>query len=245
MKTPQINVGQVPGHHNRDLALSTQRLQRGKGYRNCNTVILVPAYKAIPPKVVQSWMNLMTPMNQMALRIFMENMEVGDAYTEGVKFVLGHQDLKSWPYLLTLEHDNMPPPDGLLKLIESIEGGVDGQKYDAMGGLYWTKGEGGQPMIYGDPHEVPLNFRPQIPQLDTVQRCNGLGMGFTLFRISAFEKVAPPWFKTLQEYEPGRGGKAFTQDLYFFSEGGKVGLRFACDTRVKVGHYDYETDTVW
>ena len=70
--------------------------------------------------------------------------------------------------------------------------------FDAIGGLYWTKGENGQPMIYGNPNEMPKNFRPQVPIVDGLQPCNGLGMGFTLFKLSMFRKIDKPWFKTLQ-----------------------------------------------
>ena len=144
--------------------------------------------------------------------------------------ILGHPELKNWKYLLTLEEDNIPPPDGLLKLYEGIG------KYDAIGGLYWTKGEGGMPMIYGDPKEMPRNYRPQVPQLDKVQECNGLGMGFTLFKISMFKKVEKPWFKTLQN---------MTQDLFFFDKAAKDGFRFAVDNRVKVGHMDPTSGMIW
>jgi len=141
----------------------------------------------------------------------------------------------------------MPPPDGLLKLYESIEGEVNGVKYDCVGGLYWTKGEGGMPMIYGDPQVMPKNFIPQMPTLEGVQEANGLGMGFNLWRMQMFldAKIPKPLFKTLQDFTPGVGAKAYTQDLYFFENAAKFGYRFACDTRVKVGHLDVLTGIVW
>ena len=116
---------------------------------------------------------------------------MGEAYNAAVDVILGNEQLAKFKYLLTLEEDNMPPPDGLLKLYESID------EFAAVGGLYWTKGEGGQPMIYGDPKGV-LSFQPQQVQVDTVQECNGLGMGFTLFRIEDFGPKDKPWFKTVQ-----------------------------------------------
>jgi len=39
--------------------------------------------------------------------------------------------------------------------------------------------------------------------------------------------------------------KAATQDLYFFQEAAKYGYRFACDTRVKVGHWDNASQIMW
>jgi hypothetical protein len=73
----------------------------------------------------------------------------------------------------------------------------------------------------------------------------GLGMGFTLFKMSMFKKVENPWFKTLQEYQYGKGGSAATQDLFFFSKAGREGFRFASDNRVKVGHLDSNTGEIW
>src|SRR5439155_14163954 len=90
--------------------------------------------------------------------IFGENDEVGVAYQKLFDMILGHPELSKWKYILTVEEDNLPPQMGLLKLYESIE-----QGYDVVGGLYWVKGETGQPMIYGDPKVMPRNFVPQVP----------------------------------------------------------------------------------
>lgn len=231
------------GFHNADLERSRARLLHGQTYQNLSTVWVTPIPQdppSIPAKVVfQSWLNLMTPMNQPVFRLPVYGMEVGDAYNHAVETILGNPQLSKFKYMLTVEWDNLPPPDGLLKLFESIK------DYDAVGGLYWTKGDAGQPMIYGDPKVMPRNFVPQMPVPDSVQRCNGLGMGFTLFRMSMFKKVERPWFKTLQEYSTSSGARAATQDLYFFQNAAKVGCKFACDTRVKVGHMDVTTGDVW
>jgi hypothetical protein len=71
-------------------------------------------------------------------------------------------------------------------------------------------------------------------------------MGFNLFKMDLFrdEKIPRPWFKTLQEYGP-EGARAMTQDLYFFENARNAGHRVACDTRVRVGHFDINTDIVW
>ena len=166
-------------------------------------------------------------------------MRWGRRTTPPSSVVLGNEQPAKFKYLLTLEEDNLPPPDGLLKLYESID------EFAAVGGLYWTKGEGGQPMIYGDPKAV-LSFQPQQVQVDTVQECNGLGMGFTLFRIEDFQEEDKPWFKTVQEWDPQtRACRHGTQDLYYFANLRKRGLRVACDTRVKVGHLDVREGMVW
>lgn len=240
MSEPQIILSNPEGIHNQDLEASRERLKKGKQYRDLSTICIVPTRGVIPARVVENWMGLMTPMNNAFFRMFVSGMEVGDAYNSAIDIILAHEQLSKFKYVLTLEEDNLPPPDGLLKLYESID------EYQAVGGLYWTKGEGGQPMIYGDPKGV-LTFQPQLVQADTVQECNGLGMGFTLFDLDLFRdgKIEKPWFKTVQEYDPATGVQSGTQDLFFFAKARKAGYRVASDNRVKVGHFDPQTGIVW
>jgi hypothetical protein len=80
---------------------------------------------------------------------------------------------------------------------------------------------------------------------DTVQEANGLGQGFNLFKLSMFKELPKPWFKTLQEYNPNTGVRCYTQDLYFYENASKYGYKFACDTRIKVGHLDKQSGIVW
>lgn len=241
MTKPQILVPSDAGIHNAsDYAT---RLEKQKTYRDLSTVIVCPTRGMIPARIVQNWQGMIRPMNQKVVGpIFMEGMEVGEAYNQVIKMILENPDLSDFKFLLTIEEDNAPPPDGLVKLYESID------EYDAVGGLYWTKGEGGQPMCYGDPNVMPLNFIPQVPQPDTVTACNGLGMGFTLFRMEMFKDKRfeyGSWFKTKQEVVPGLGAQVYTQDLWFFQKAHELGYKVACDSRVKVGHYDAVNQIMW
>jgi hypothetical protein len=237
MSKPQILVPDTAGIHN--ASDYVERLEKEKSYRDLSTIIICPTRGLIPARIVQAWQGLARPMNQKVFGpIFMEGMEVGEAYNQAIKMILENPEFSTCKFLLTIEEDNAPPPDGLLKLYESIDG------YDAIGGLYWTKGENGQPMCYGDPKTMPLNFIPQIPQPDTITPCNGLGQGFTLFRLEMFRDKGfeyGQWFKTLN----GEEGKTYTQDLYFFQKARELGYKFACDARVKVGHYDHANQLMW
>ena len=227
------------GYHNQNLDQSIARLHRGQTYKDLSTVWITVTRGLLKTKVVSSWMSVQRPMNQPFFGpLFIENEEVGEGYQKAFEMVLNHPELSKWKYILTVEEDNLPPPDGVLKLYESIK------DYDCVGGLYWCKGPEGAAMIYGDPAIMPRNFVPQPPKPDTVQHCNGLGMGFDLWKIDTLKTklkdMPKPWFKTIQE-----NGKSFTQDLYFFHEAAKYGFKCACDTRVKVGHLDVNTGMVW
>lgn len=238
---PQILSSYDPGRHSIDLEKTVSRLDRGAAYKDQSTIIVVPALGSIPTKAVASWWNLYTPPNQKVAKIFAVGMEVGAAYSNTIEAILSNDDLKNWRYLLCLEHDNVPPPDGLVKLLETAEAHPE---FDAIGGLYFTKGEGGQPQIWGNPKEFPLNFKPCPPDISGgLVECNGTGMGFTLFRLDMFkdDRLRKPWFKTTASQSEG----AFTQDLYFWVDAKKHGFRCAIDCSVKVGHYDLASDIVW
>lgn len=239
MSEPKILIEDWQGRHNASDYVS--RLEKSKIYKDLSTVCIVPTRGQIDYRVVQNWWGIMSPMNHKFMRMFVSGMEVGAAYNSAIEQILAHPELSKWKYILTLEEDNLAPPDGLLKLYENIE------DYGAVGGLYWTKGEAGQPMCYGDPKAIPLAMNPIIPQPEAITECNGLGMGFTLFKLDMFrdERIEKPWFRTMQSYQPGVGVQCFTQDLWFFQNAKKAGYRFACDSRVKVGHLDAASGIVW
>jgi hypothetical protein len=230
----------VGGRHNADAA-STTRLIAGGSWKRQRVVVLLPTAAMIPAKVALSHWNLIFPPNNGVVRWLCLGMEVGEAYSEAIAQVLAHPDLSTWEYILTLEHDNMPPADGVLKLIARMEAHPE---FACVGGLYWTKGEGGVPQIWGDPADPVLNFRPQVPRPGELVECCGTGMGFNLWRLSVFkdDRLRRPWFRTMTGVE-GQG--VGTQDLYFWGDARKYGYRCAIDCGVLVGHYDSAADLIW
>jgi hypothetical protein len=232
---PQI-ISPDYGKHNQDLEATAKRVSESSAWKKLDTIVIIPAGPQIPTKVVMSWMNLYSPPNNQLFRmptIGAVNMEVGEAFSQTIEYILQHPQLSAFKYILTLEHDNIPPPDGLIKLQQQMEAHPE---YDCIGGLYFTKGEGGMPQIWGDPRDPTTNFRPQIPIPGALVECCGTGMGFNLWRTDMFRdpELPKPWFKTQTE-----GGVA-TQDLYFWSRARPLGYRCAVDTEIKVGHYDLE-----
>ena len=240
---PQILAADY-GRHNEMLEESIKRLEYQGSYKDLSTIILVPGFGQMPTKCVASWMNMITPPNGKIYRMWALGMEVGEAFSQSISMILAHPELSKFKYLLTLEHDNTPPPDGLVKLLARMEAHPE---YACIGGLYWTKGDGGVPQIWGDPKDPILNFRPQRPVPGELVECCGTGMGFNLFRLDVFkdERLRKPWFKT----QCGADGVG-TQDLYFWSDARKYGYRAAIDCDVLVGHYDLDgkfgpPDTTW
>ena len=239
----QLIIQDFAGAHNTDKGTGA-RLLKGGSWKRQRIAVIIPAGDSIPAKVALSHWNLAFPPNNGVVRILAQGMEVGDAYSQAIAGVLAHPDLQTWEYLLTVEHDNLPPSDGVVRLIEQMEAH---QEYACIGGLYFTKGPGGVPQIWGDPRDSVLNFRPQVPVDGQLVECCGTGMGFNLWRLKMFKdtRLRQPWFKTVA----GKEGVG-TQDLYFWADARKYGYRCAIDCSVKVGHYDLTgqfgpPDMVW
>jgi hypothetical protein len=227
------------GRHNESIEGSYSRILKGATWKKQRIVLIMPSADDIPVRVAFAHWNLIFPPNQPMYRFLALGMEVGDAYNHAIENILAHPELSQWEYILTVEADNMPPPDGALKLIAAMD---EHPEFACIGGLYWTKGEGGVPQIWGDPSDPVPNFRPQPPRTGQLQECCGTGMGFNLWRISMFkdEKLRKPWFKTQAGIE-GVG----TQDLYAWSDFRKFGYRCAIDNRVLVGHFDKVSGIAW
>ena len=77
MSEPQIILGGDLGVHNSDLEASSERLKKGKQYRDLSTVCVVPTRGMIPARVVENWMGLMMPMNNAFFRIFVSGWRWG------------------------------------------------------------------------------------------------------------------------------------------------------------------------
>ena len=138
------------GGHNADLKKSIERVGRSNMYRDLSTIIICPTRGMFPTRVVQSWIKLQQPLNQQVYGpIFAESMKVDAAYNALIEYILSHETLSKCKYILTIEEDNLPPTDGLLKLYESMD------EYDVVGGLYWSKSKDGFPMMFGDPEKGP------------------------------------------------------------------------------------------
>jgi hypothetical protein len=220
----------------------------GSTYADNSTVVVIPTRGMIHHKVVSAWQGLMTPMNQKRAIMFAAGHEVGQAYDAMIKTIIAHPELSKWKYVLTLEDDNLPPMDAHIRLLETIEYG----KFDAVSGIYFTKGPYNMAMAYGDPAEYKrtgvLDFRPRdvraALEQGNVMPVNGIAMGCALWRLEMFKQLPPPWFVSVSDLTPD-GPAGWTQDLYFCNTAIRAGKTFAVDLRVKVGHMDVATEEVY
>jgi hypothetical protein len=231
------------------LGFDRVHVMHGGSYKPSRTVVIAPTRGMIHHRTVAAWQSLMAPMNQARAFLLCAGDEVGTAYNKMIANILADPQLSTWEYVLTLEDDNLPPPDAHIRLLESIG------DFDAVSGIYFTKGDFNAPMAYGDPQTYRatgvLDFAPFSPHVvsdaltrGTTLEVNGIAMGCALWKMDLFRKVAAPWFVTVSDVVDGVP-KAYTQDLNFCERAVRQGCRFAVDFRVKVGHIDVRTGEVY
>ena len=63
---------------------------------------------------------------------------------DGQNMIVQEAVTKGYEWVLLIEHDTCPPPDGFIRFNEYIRSG----KYPMVSGLYYTKSEPAEPMIY-------------------------------------------------------------------------------------------------
>lgn len=226
----------------------------GSTYKDNSTIVIVPSRDPMfHHRIVQAWQSLITPMNQKRAFLFCIGDEVGVAYDNMIRNILSNPELSKWKYIMTLEADNLVPPDAHVRLLEAIEGVGTNIKFDAVSGIYFTKGEVNMPMAYGDADEYlrtgVLDFRPRDIRTalsrGQIMEVNGIAMGCSLYRMELFKEMQAPWFVTVADIVEGKGTQGFTQDLYFCKNAKERGKRFAVDMRVKVGHLDFASNVVY
>ena len=229
--------------------------------------------------VVDAWEMVDMPMNQARTgRIRAKNMEVGEAYNYLFKLCLEEEEtakvyahaeyvslIQSTRFVWTTEHDNIQPTNAITGLMSAIYTCPDcGEEiededawtcpnghhgYDAVSGLYFTKGVPPCPMAYGDPKNGPDDFRPRavkdaVKEKRTIE-VNGIAMGGAIWRKDLFRKVSYPWFQTIdKDNMNGTGGG--TQDLVFCRKAKEeAGARFGVNCAVKIGHIQLRTGTTF
>lgn len=223
--------------------LNCKKCKTKNDYTQTNLTGLNPAF-------ISSMKNLIKPMNVPCLEIFVPGREVGDAYNQAVEMILSNPALNKFKYLLTVEHDNLIPfiPNTLGPLMMMYE---HMDKFDVVGGLYRLKGEPPVPLIYGDPKQKRENpagmFKVRYDwKVGDLVECNGMGMGFTLFKMDIFKdkRWKKPYFASVNEHRE-TGPALYTQDLNFFEQMRGLGYRCAVDTRVVLAHMDLATGAIY
>ena len=190
--------------------------------------------------------NLVMPTNFNKVNVQTDGMEVGDARNKAAQLVL---EAKPRPkYLFFLDYDVLPAHDAVQKLLYRAQTNPD---YDIFAGVYCSKVELSEPLIYKSWGEGPYwDWTVGDILSDGIV---GVHMGCTLIRTSLFERLSHsdenPWFLTQNRAEFNSTGLQFihgTEDLHFCKRAvEEIGAKIMVDTSVLCGHIDNSTGRIY
>lgn len=169
---------------------------------------------------------LTKPMFSSYVPISPDSMEVADARNECVK--IAREAGAEW--LFFVDYDVMPPPNALVKLISHDR--------PIVGGVYHSKSIPSWPLLYvkGWPGAFEDYEKGDLVSV------HGMGMGCTLIKMEVFDKIDPPWFKTVPGYvkeNPNVVLPHLTEDTYFCDKARAAGFEIVADTEVQCPHVDW------
>lgn len=224
-------------------------------YQDKSIVCVIPTRGMVDIRVVDAWFKLITPINHKFTKLFMSGGELADSYNTAIITILNHPDLQNTRWLLTMEDDNIPPPDGILKLVDSmLKHENDGDKYWAISGTYFTKPSRDYiehaPIAFGCGDTGKWNMMtPPLKDDGSVTQCCLIPQGFTLYDLNIFRKLEYPWFKTVEYHDSSRNifdkNVCATQDAYLFENMWNNNMKIGCRGDIRVGHLDPKTNEIW
>lgn len=194
-------------------------------------------------------MRLNVPYGYNAAELACDGFEIGEARTK----VVGRCREVGADWLLFIDYDVLMPPMGFKQLMYRT---VTHPDYDIFAGVYCVKEDPTIPIIYRVWGEGPC-WDWKIG--DVLAPVVGVPMGFTLLRLSLFDRLPntpeKPWFKThdlsqgnpLDNTTDGMDIRGtVTEDLWFCKRAvEEAGCKILVDTAVQCGHINNATGRIY
>lgn len=142
-------------------------------------------------------------------------------------------------YLFFIDDDVLIPNFAPKRMIYLMEQNDD---WDAISGVYATKTEPPEPLIFGG--DVGSTGAYWNWKMGDVFPIWGAGLGCSLIRVSAFDKLEEPYF-AFTESTDGVSHSSEGEDLYFYKNLVEAGGKVMCDGNVICGHMDRDTSKIY
>ena len=176
--------------------------------------------------------NLVKPMFGNAIPISPDSMEVGEARNQCVEIA----KQAGAEYIFFVDYDVAVPANALVKLLSL--------KVDVAAGVYHLKQVPSYPLIYVQGWQQAF----EDYEYGDLIKADGVGMGCTLIKMSVFDKLEPPYFKTVPGYVEGNPNAVLphmTEDIYFCQKAKAAGFDIIVDTSIQCGHVDWRTGVIY
>lgn len=164
----------------------------------------------ITPQWHRCRMNIAQPMGYNVAELYMDGLDVDEARNRAVELAIEHK----YRYMFFLDWDVLVPATVLRKLVYLADTNPD--RY-VFGGIYPPKQMPAEPILWRKEYGCGISWDWKVG--DIINDAVGIGCGMMLIRLSVFEKLSKPWFKTEEHYVARGDGTEImeksTEDLYF------------------------------
>jgi hypothetical protein len=116
-------------------------------------------------------------------------------------------------HIMFIDNDMKFPPDGIMSLLKHDK--------DVVGVHYNMKSVPVMTTVRVNKGEIPIELPKEL------FKCYAVGTGFTLIKMSVFDKISKPYFF----YEDDKG-----EDVFFCDKCKKAGIEIWCDPTIPIGH---------
>lgn len=175
---------------------------------------------------------LVRPMFGNSISISPDSLEVAEARNQCVESA----KLAGCEYIFFVDYDVAVPANALVKLLSL--------KADVAAGVYHLKQVPSYPLIYVQGWQQAF----EDYEYGDCIKADGAGMGCTLIKMSVFDKIEPPYFKTVPGYvdaNPNALMPHMTEDLYFCQKVRNAGIDIIVDTSIQCGHVDWRSGIIY
>lgn len=139
-------------------------------------------------------------------------------------------------YLWFVDDDTVPPPNTARRLIYVLDNHPD---IKAIGGVYCTKGEPAQPVIFRGMGSGSFWHW----KVGDVFEVTGIGAGCLMINVDVFKKLEKPWFEFKQYYstDPKQPSIYISEDISFCNKVRDAGYKIFAHGGVLCDHFDVNT----
>jgi len=137
-----------------------------------------------------------------------------------------HAQDEGFTHLMSIDNDMIFPSSGILRLLDADK--------DIIGANYNQRTTG----LSGNEVIATIKFAGKDGKLISKEipsqlfECWSLGLGFSLMKMSIFDKLEKPYFRDFESPE----GEHHTEDVEFFTKCQKAGFKVWCNPTIEMGH---------
>lgn len=199
------------------------------------TYLAVPSRGPTHVNWTMSMMNLHWPINTSTKRGIIVGQDVAQARNN---FVWEAKECGA-KYLFFIDDDVLIPPEGPKHMIYQMD---THPEWDVLTGVYVTKSEPPEPVLFGGKVGSPGVFWDW--EVGTQFPVWGAGLGCAVIRMTAFDKFPDPWFKFSNE-KRGNVSEEEGEDIYFCRNLVENGGTIMADGQILCGHIDIRSGNLY